>query len=120
MIPSTYAEVWQLQMESVMINDSTAEYASHAESVHAKPWTEELEVAGDQLIALVKRLAAEGRVRRIRLVAPDGGIVLDIPLTVGAVAGGAVVVAAPLLAILGAVAAFVAKVKLEVVRDGEA
>jgi hypothetical protein len=34
-------------------------------------------------------------------------------------AGGAVVVAAPLLAILGAVVAFVAKVKLEIVRDGE-
>ena len=67
-------------MVSDGIDDATAENASHAESARAKAWTEELEVAGDQLIALVKRLAAEGRVRRIRLVAPDGGIVLDIPL----------------------------------------
>lgn len=83
-----------------------------------RTWTEEIEVASEELIASVKRLAAEGRVSRIRLVEPDGDIVLEMPLTIGAIAGGAVVIAAPLLAILGAVAAFVTKVRLEVVRTG--
>jgi hypothetical protein len=42
-----------------------------------------------------------------------------MPLTIGAIAGGAVLVAAPLLALLGALAAFVTKVKIEIVRNGE-
>jgi Domain of unknown function (DUF4342) len=81
-------------------------------------WTEEIEVAGEELVASVKRLAAEGQVSRIRLIDPDGDIVLEMPLTIGAIAGGAVVLAAPLLAVIGALAAFVTKVKLEVVRNG--
>lgn len=83
-----------------------------------RTWTEEIEVAGDTLVAEVKRLAAEGRVRRIRIVEADGDLVLEMPLTIGAIAGGAVVLAAPFLAVLGAIAAFVTKVKIEVVRDG--
>ena len=84
-----------------------------------RTWTEQVDVAGEELVARVKQLAAEGQVRRLRLIDPDGDIVLDMPLTIGAIAGGAVVVAAPLLAIVGALAAFVAKVKLEIVRNGD-
>jgi Domain of unknown function (DUF4342) len=83
-----------------------------------KTWTEVIEVTGADLLASVKRLAAEGQVRRIRLIEPDGDIVLDMPLTIGAIAGGAIVLAAPLLAVLGALAAFVTKVRLEIVRNG--
>lgn len=82
-----------------------------------RTWTEEFEVAGDQLVASIKRLAAEGQVRRIRITEPDGDLVLEMPLTIGAIAGGAVVIAAPLLAVIGALAAFVTKVRVEVVRD---
>ena len=59
------------------------------------------------------------RLVRISLTAPDGDIALEMPLTIGAIAGGAVLVAAPLLALLGALAAFVTKVKIEIVRNGE-
>ncbi|WP_309666773.1 DUF4342 domain-containing protein [Tabrizicola sp.] len=83
-----------------------------------RTWTEEIEVAGDQLVASVKRLAAEGQVKRIRITEPDGDLIVELPLTIGAIAGGAVVLAAPLLAIIGAIAAFVTKVKIEVVRSG--
>lgn len=83
-----------------------------------RTWTEEIEVAGDQLVASIKRLAAEGQVQRIRITEPDGDLVLEVPLTIGAIAGGAVVLAAPLLAVIGALAAFVTKVKIEVVRNG--
>lgn len=81
-----------------------------------RTWSEEIDVAGEELVASVKRLAAEGRVKRIRLVEPDGDIILEMPLTIGAIAGGAVVLAAPPLAVIGALAAFVTKVKLEVIR----
>ena len=83
-------------------------------------WVEEIEVAGEQLVDFVKKMAAEGQVRRLRILEPDGDIAVDIPLTVGAIAGGAVVIAAPVLAVLGALAAFVAKVKVEIIRDAEA
>jgi len=100
-------------------SQATNHAASENRSDRKRTWTEEIEVAGDQLVALVKRLAAEGQVSRVRLIEPDGDIVLEMPLTIGAIAGGAVVLAAPMLAILGAIAAFVAKVKLEIVRNGD-
>ena len=84
-----------------------------------KSWSEEIEVAGDKLVARIKELAEDAQVQRVRVTDPDGNIALDIPLTFGAVAGGAIVIAAPVLAIIGALAAMVAKVKIEVVRVEE-
>ena len=83
---------------------------------HKPTWTEQIQVRGDELVACVKRLAAEGQVKRIRVIEPDGDIMLEMPLTIGAIAGGAVILAAPLVAVLGALAALVAEVKVEVVR----
>lgn len=82
-----------------------------------KTWVEEIEVTGAKLKEQVEKLAAEASVRRIRIKEPDGDIAVDIPLTVGAVAGGAIVLAAPVLALIGAVAAFFTNVKVEIVRD---
>lgn len=82
-----------------------------------KTWVEEVEVAGEELVGRVKQLAADSRVKRIRVVEPDGDIALEIPLTYGAIAGGAVVIAAPVLAVIGALAALVAKVKIEIVHE---
>jgi hypothetical protein len=88
------------------------------EQPHKPTWTEQIQVRGDELVASVKRLAAEGQVKRIRVIEPDGDLVLEMPLTIGAIAGGAVILAAPLLAVLGALAAFVSEVKVEIVRNG--
>lgn len=84
-----------------------------------KSWVEEIEVAGEKLVAQVRKLADDASVRRIRVKARDGDVTVDIPLTVGAIAGGAVVIAAPVLAVLGALAAFVAKLDIEIVREAE-
>ncbi|MDD9921271.1 MAG: DUF4342 domain-containing protein [Boseongicola sp.] len=84
-----------------------------------RTWTEEIEVSSEKLKEKVEKLGAEASVRRIRIKEPDGDIAVDIPLTVGAVAGGALVLAAPVLAIIGAIAAFFAKVKVEIVREEE-
>lgn len=80
-------------------------------------WTEEFEVSAEKLLEKVRELAAEASTRRVRIKAPDGDIAVDVPLTVGAVAGGAVVLAAPALALIGALVAFFSKVTLEVVRE---
>jgi len=85
-----------------------------------KTWKEEIEVAGDKLMAKIKELADEASVRRVRVIEPDGDVAVDIPLSVGAIAGGAVVLAAPVLAIIGAIAAFATKVKIEIVRENGA
>jgi hypothetical protein len=82
-----------------------------------KTWVEEIEVSSEKLKSKIESLASEASVRRIRIKEPDGDIAVDIPLTIGAVAGGAIVLAAPILALIGAVAAFFAKVKIEVVRE---
>jgi hypothetical protein len=92
---------------------------SHEDERVKSTWTENVELVGDELVSFVKRLAAEGKVQRIRITEPDGDIIVDMPLTLGAIAGSAVVIAAPLLAILGVLAAFLTKVKLEIVRNGD-
>jgi hypothetical protein len=82
-------------------------------------WVEEIEVAGNDLIARVKELIEQGNVRRLIIRKGDGEILMEVPLTASVVAGGAALVFAPLFAALGAFAAFVAQVKIEVVRVGE-
>ena len=89
------------------------------DSKDKKTWKEEIEISSDALIAKVKELAAEAKVRRVRIIEPDGDVAVDIPLSGGAIAGGAVVLAAPVLAIIGAIAAFATKVKIEIVREEE-
>jgi len=82
--------------------------------------TEEIELAGTQLIERIKELVAEGNVRTVRVRLPDAeDPFLELPLTGGVVGGGVLLLAAPWLAAIGALAAVVAKVKIEVVRDVE-
>ncbi|MDO4901427.1 DUF4342 domain-containing protein [Actinomyces sp.] len=73
-------------------------------------------VAGDQLIATVKQLVANGNVRRVILRDSSGREFLSVPLTPGAVVGGITVLAAPVLAAIGVIAAMVTEVTLEVER----
>ena len=79
-------------------------------------WTEEIEIAGSQLVERVKELIAEGNVRRLILRTQDDALIMEIPLTAGAVFGGVVTLFAPLLAALGALAALIARVKVQIVR----
>jgi hypothetical protein len=87
------------------------------DSERKRTWTEEIEVNGAQLMERIRELIAEGRVRRLRIKAADGSLILEIPLVVGALAGSAVALGAPLLAVLGAFAALVARAKIEIVRE---
>lgn len=85
---------------------------------HWKAFTEEIEVAGSQLVDKVTQLLREGNVRNIRLKSADGKVFLELPLTVGAGIGGVVALAAPWLAVLAALAGVFAHLRLEVVRQG--
>jgi hypothetical protein len=83
-----------------------------------RTFNEELEVAGSQLVERVKELIEEGNIRRLIIRNPDGRTLLEIPLTFGAVAGGALVIFfGPVLAALAVIGALVARIKIEIVRD---
>lgn len=76
---------------------------------------EEFKVRGEELVEKVKQLIHEGNVRRLIIKDETGKVYLEIPLTFGVI--GALV--APVLAAVGAIAAMVADLKIEVVRSDE-
>ncbi|RMF77635.1 MAG: DUF4342 domain-containing protein [Chloroflexi bacterium] len=85
-----------------------------------RTFTEEIEVAGNELVDRIKELVEEGNVRRVIIRNQDDNVLLEVPLTIGVVAGGAVALFAPVLAAIGALAALVARVKVEIVREAPA
>jgi hypothetical protein len=86
-----------------------------------KTFSEQLEVAGKELVGKVQELIKEGNVRKVIIRGEDGHEIMQFTLTAGAAVGGvfmlAAPVAAPILAAVGAAAAFLAKVKIEIVRE---
>jgi hypothetical protein len=82
-----------------------------------RTFNEELEVAGSQLVERVRELIEEGNVRRLIIRNQDGRALLEIPLTFGAVAGGALLIFYPVLAGLAAIGALIAHLKIEIVRE---
>ncbi len=83
----------------------------------SRKYREEIEVEGRQLLDRVKELVQEGNVRRLIIKDENGKYLIEIPLTVGVVAGSILALGAPVMAALGALAALVAHVKIEVVRE---
>src|SRR5690606_36880753 len=88
---------------SAMMND---------ENKNGRTFTEEFEIAGHQLLARIRELIAEGNVRTLRVKTESGDNFLELPLTAGAIVGGVVVLAAPWLAAIGAIAALATRVKV--------
>lgn len=78
-------------------------------------YKEEFKVKSEEIIEKVKELIHEGNVRRLIIKDEDGKIYLEIPVTLGVIG----VILAPVLAAVGAVAAMVANLKIEVVREEE-
>jgi len=80
---------------------------------------EKFTVTGSQVLEKVKQLIREGNVRRVRLLHDDRTII-EIPLSVGAPAAVITIMAAPLLAAIGAFAALVTECTIEVEKiDGD-
>ena len=75
--------------------------------------SEKFSVSGSQLVDKIKQLIHEGNIRKVRLL-HEGRTVLEIPLSIGAPAVAAGILAAPILAALGAFAALVTECTIEV------
>ncbi|MDO4259439.1 MAG: DUF4342 domain-containing protein [Actinomycetaceae bacterium] len=91
-------------------------YTQPSNGTGGKTAFEWIEVAGDQLVSTVKKLVAQGNVRRIILRDQSGKELFSFSLTAGALVSGVVVIATPVLAAIGAIAALVTKVRLEIER----
>jgi len=76
---------------------------------------EKFTVAGNQVLEKVKQLIREGNVRRVRLL-HNKRTIIEIPLSLGAPAAAITILAAPLLAAIGAFAALVTECTIEVER----
>ena len=81
--------------------------------------TERVTIAGSELVDYVKGVINEGNVRRLIIRKPDGDLLLEVPLTAGIAVSGALTLMAPVLAALGAMAALVAQVQVEIVRSDD-
>lgn len=79
---------------------------------------ERITVSGSELVDKVKQLIHEGNIRRVRLVHNEKTL-LDIPLSVGAPVTAVGIIAAPVLAAIGAIAAMVTECTIEVERVEE-
>ena len=75
-------------------------------------------ISGDKVLEKIKELVQEGNIRRVRLI-HDGKALIDIPLTFGAGAAAITVLAAPVLAAVGALAALLTQCTIEVEKTDE-
>jgi hypothetical protein len=77
------------------------------------PENEKYTVSGDQCLKKIKQLIHEGNIRNVRLIHKDRTII-EIPLSVGAPVAAFGIIAAPVLAAVGAFAALVTECTIEV------
>jgi hypothetical protein len=77
------------------------------------PIKERFTVSGNQLVDKVKQVIHKGNVRKIRLIHKERTI-FEVPLSVGAPVAAVGIVAAPVLAAIGAFAALVSECTIEV------
>jgi hypothetical protein len=82
----------------------------------SRTWSETIEVAGGELVDRVKELLRQGNVRRLIIRKPNNAVLLEVPLTAGVAVGAVATIYTPLLVALGAMAALLAKFKVEIVR----
>jgi hypothetical protein len=90
-----------------------------SENKQKNEWVEEMNVRGQDLADKIKELIEQGNVRRLVIYKKNGDVLGELPLTASVIAGSAMLVLAPLITPLVAAAAFLAEVKIEVLRVDE-
>ena len=86
-------------------------------SGNPKSFIEEIEVASADLVDQVKGWIEDATVSKIIIRKENGDTMLEVPVAVGGAAAGVFTLFAPVLAAIGAMAALVAKVKVDIVRE---
>lgn len=75
----------------------------------------EFKVKGKELLSKIEEIIKEGNVRRIIIKDTDGKTFIEIPLSIGVIG----VIAAPIVAAIGALAGVVAKFTVEVIKTDD-
>src|SRR4051812_7062989 len=83
---------------------------------NTRTFYEEVSVAGNQLVERLEAMIKQGNIRRLIIKDQTGKTLLEMPLTLGVVAGTTIAMMAFPLAVVGAVAAVVTKVQIIVER----
>ena len=78
-------------------------------------FSEQVNVAGEELVGQVRQLVHEGNVRHL-VIKNEGKIIMEIPVTVGLIG----LALAPLLAAVAAAGALLTNCSIEIIRDPEA
>jgi hypothetical protein len=73
--------------------------------------------AGNEFVESIKNIVKKGNVNRIK-IKRDGKVLLDIPVSAGVVGGAIGIVYLPALVAIGAIAAVVSKIEVEIERPG--
>jgi len=81
--------------------------------------TEEYSVSADDAVKKIKEILDEGNVRRIIVQTEEGKTLIEFPLTIGVAAAAGVLLLAPLLAAVGALAAIVTDMRIVVEKVDE-
>ena len=102
---------------NTQVEEKPTTQTTQEKPVEKRTWIEEVEVTGNQLVERIKDLVQESSTRRVIVRAEDNKEIFSVPLTAGVIVGGFITLTLPVLAALGAVAALVTKVKLEVIRE---
>ncbi len=76
-------------------------------------WRDRLNETARDLSGRTRELVEEGNSRRL-VIEQGGRTMVNLPLTLAAVLGGVTVLAAPAVAVLGAIAALMARVRVRV------
>ncbi|MGB7710737.1 MAG: DUF4342 domain-containing protein [Microcoleus sp.] len=118
----------QLEKQVTLLQDKTAAVADTTNttvetplftaefSTEEKVRVEEFKISGDSLIARVKELIQQGKLRRLVIKNSQGRQLADIPLMAGLVGGVAGAIVFPIAAILATVGAVVAHLTVAVER----
>jgi hypothetical protein len=72
----------------------------------------EFNVKGKELLGKIEEIIKEGNVRRIIIKDSEGRTFIEIPMTIGVIG----IIAAPIMAAVGALAGLVANFSVEVIR----
>lgn len=96
------------------------ENTTHQDKTPAANFVQRIEVNARDFASKLEELARDADNRQVIVKDSSGKQIASLPLTAGAVAGGVLALAAPVLAIIAGGAAVLAKLKLEVIRDPKA
>lgn len=114
-------QVTMLQQETAAVADTTnttveTPLFTSGFSTEEKVRVEEFKISGDSLIARIKELVEQGKLRRLVIKNSQGRTLADIPLMAGLVGSVAGAIVFPVAAALATVGVFVAHLTIAVER----